>query len=481
MFQAKVYFKMQVLFLVVLISVIITSSLKVETHAQQIEQLYGTNETIRIDPQPDLGFYYPYYLFIPDNTRTNAATYMLVEPNNTGTRTDDFTIHEQKAKTTLERGYPNQIANRMGIPLLIPVFPRSNAQPLLYIHELDRDSLLIKEVNLQRADLQLIAMIHHAQKLLREKGVMVHDKVFLDGFSDSGQFVNRFTILHPDYVKAVACGGMNSKPMLPFAKLEGEKLIYPIGVYDLKELTGSEFRFREYKRIPQYIYQGSLDTNDALPALEAYGLEEVRLVKKILHEKMMPERWEAAKHWNKKAGISAQFVVYNYTYHEVRNEIIYDVVRFFQANTGERFVPIQPYQYSPIVGLKKVHIKDILFPGNDKIPKFFTSKDYKFIISIVERLAGYDYHQFTEFKQRAGFNFEIVDIESGNVVCIVDGSNHLTTISSDNFQGYAVRLGKKQIDALQEGKKYTIRPLNSSDVYQWSNEKGVSFVWKDCK
>lgn len=242
MFKTKINLKLLILLFVVLMGSIFSPSLKAEAPVKQTENLYGTTQTIRIDPQPELGFFYPYYLYIPDNTRTDTSVYMLVEPNNTGTRTDDFTIHEQKAKSALEKGYPNRIASRIGIPLLMPVFPRLASQPLLYTHSLDRDSLLVKEGSLLRIDLQLIAMIHHAQKLLGEKGLMIQDKVLLDGFSGSGQFVNRFAFLHPDYVKAVACGGMNGKPMLPFAELEREKLIYPIGVYDLKELTGDQFR-----------------------------------------------------------------------------------------------------------------------------------------------------------------------------------------------------------------------------------------------
>jgi hypothetical protein len=478
MFRFKIHFKMLILLLVVLMSFTISASTRTESLSQQTERLYGTNETIRIDPQPELGFYYPYYLYIPDNTKTDTLVYMLVEPNNSGKRTDDFTIHEQKAKTKLERGYPNQIASRMGIPLLMPVFPHLASQTRLYLHELDRDSLLVKKGQLYRVDLQLIAMIQHARKELAEKGLMVHDKILLDGFSASGLFVNRFTFLHPDYVKAVACGGVNSTPMLPFAKLEGEKLIYPIGVYDVQELIGSQFRYKEYKRIPQYIYQGRLDPLDTLPYLLP---EEARLVKKILHEKMMPERWEVAKHWYKKAKLPAQFVVYNETYHEIKDEIVYDIVRFFQANMGEKFVPIQPYLYAPVV--RRAHIKEILLKDSEKIPAFCSLKDYHFIISIDDWDPAQNYEQLNRFISNAGFAFEVIDIESRKVIFEISKENKYGTLSSGkgDFQGYAVKLRKEQIERLKEGKKYTIKPINNSNKYKWLNYKEVSFVWKEFK
>jgi hypothetical protein len=483
MSQAKMHLKMKLLFLlfVAFMGLANSSSIKAQLPGRQTEQLYGANQTIRVDPQPELGFFYPYYLFIPDNTKTDTAVYMLVEPNNTGTRTDDFTIHEQKAKSTLERGYPHQIACRMGIPLLMPVFPRLNSHPFLYTHALDRDSLLVKEEQLQRVDLQLVAMFRHAQNLLQEKGLIIHDRVLLDGFSASGKFVNRFAFLHPNYVKAVACGGMNSTPMLPYEKLDGEKLIYPIGVYDLKELTGSQFCFRKLKKVPQYIYQGSLDTNDTLPAPECFGPEEVRLIKKVLHEKMMPERWKAAKYWYQKAGIAAQFVIYDETYHEVKGEILYDIIRFFQANLGEKFVPIQPYVYSPVIGLKKAHIKEILLPDSPKISKIPASfpKDYHLIISIADWNSGQNYRQLNRFMAKAGFAFEVIDLESGKAIFKINKENCCIRLSTGNgdFQGYGVRLYQKQLELLKEGKEYTVRPINRSATYHWLVGGGVSFVW----
>ena len=79
------------------------------------------------------------------------------------------------------------------------------------------------------------------------------------------------------------------------------------------------------------------------------------------------------------------------------------------------------------------------------------------------------------------FAFEVIEIESGKVVCEITKENIYGTLSSDNgdFQGYVVKLNQKQLDILKDGKTYTLRPRNSSDTYQWLNDKGVSFVWRD--
>jgi hypothetical protein len=482
--QAKVLWRTNrfLLLLVVLLSFSFRPSLKAESSGGQMGQLYGANETIRIDPQPELGFFYPYYLFIPDNTKTDTAVYMLVEPNNSKTSNDDLDYHEQQVKKTLKKGCPNQLASRMGIPLLMPVLPRPVSQELLFTHSLDRDALLVKEAQLQRLDMQLIAMIRHARKLLQEKGLTIQERVLLDGFSASGKFVNRFTLLHAGYVKAVACGGLSGTPILPFAKLNGEKLIYPIGVYDLKELTGSQFRMSEYKKVPRYIYQGKLDPVDGLTYPAAFGTEEVRLIKKVLHEKMMPERWEAAKRIYQKAGVAAQFVVYDETYHEVKQEIIYDIIRFFQANLGEKFVPIQPYVYAPMIRLKKVHIKELLLPDSPQIPASFPN-DYHLLISIADWDPNQNYRQLDRFIANAGFAFEVIELERGKAIFKISGENCcvLQCAGDGNFQGYGVRLKQSQLETLQAGKSYTLRPINRPATYQWLIGDGVAFVWGESK
>ena len=121
----------------------------------------------------------------------NKPIYLLVEPNNTGVGSN-FVSLDKNTKDSIETCSGSSVARKLKIPLLMPVFPRPGGT--LYTHALDRETLLIGEGDLKRIDLQLIAMIAHAQKLLRHNDVKVNEKIFMNGFSASGTFTNRFTI-----------------------------------------------------------------------------------------------------------------------------------------------------------------------------------------------------------------------------------------------------------------------------------------------
>ena len=99
-------------------------------------------------------------------------------------------------------GQVRDLAQRLGTPVLVPVFPRPASQWRIYTHALDRDALEITSGPLRRIDLQLAAMIGHAQEVLTDNGALVKDRVLMYGFSASGNFTNRFAALHPTMVRA---------------------------------------------------------------------------------------------------------------------------------------------------------------------------------------------------------------------------------------------------------------------------------------
>jgi len=118
----------------------------------------------QIAASPSQGFYYPYLLFVPLTASLKKTAHLLVEPNNTGSSTDDFKEHVNSAIQLTTKSYVNRMARFISSPLLVPIFPRSNQFPLMYTHSLDRDTLLTQEKDLQRLDLQLIAMRLKMQK-----------------------------------------------------------------------------------------------------------------------------------------------------------------------------------------------------------------------------------------------------------------------------------------------------------------------------
>lgn len=97
---------------------------------------------VRVGANPAKGFHWPYYLVLPSEMASPPT--LLVEPNNTGTRSNTFQIHEEKAKELVRR--QSSFAEDLGSPLLVPVFPRPVTPEApepggIYVHALDRYSL----------------------------------------------------------------------------------------------------------------------------------------------------------------------------------------------------------------------------------------------------------------------------------------------------------------------------------------------------
>ena len=304
--------------------------------------------TARVPANPAAGFSFPYYLFVPQEMDSSKPVHLLVEPCNTGTTSDDFEHHDSKAKSLAlkKSSHANRIARRLGVPLLVPVFPRPGGERWrIYTHALDRDTFLITDGDLRRIDLQLIKMITHAQQLLQHNNVKVNEKVFMNGFSASETFTNRFAVLHPKVVRAVATGGVNCIPTCPTDQWKGTTMRYPVGIADIKEIAGIDFDEVAYKRVSQYIYMGALDNNDTVPYRDAYDEVDAKLVKRLIGAEMMPDWWDVSQSIYRALGIPAQFFTYENTRHEIKDEIIDDIVAFFEANSGNEIVEIVPHQY----------------------------------------------------------------------------------------------------------------------------------------
>ena len=164
------------------------------------------------------------------------------------------------------------------IPLLVPIFPRPSSQELIYTHALDRDVILDNSQELKRLDIQLLEMIKDAKNILSLLNIQVDDKIFMNGFSASATFTNRFAFIHPEKIKALAIGGFNGELMLPEKKINQLKFNYPLGIHDFYQLFNKNFDINQFKSIPQFIYMGKLDDNDAVQFDDAYNDIERNLI-----------------------------------------------------------------------------------------------------------------------------------------------------------------------------------------------------------
>ncbi|MBD3225845.1 MAG: hypothetical protein GF313_14045 [Caldithrix sp.] len=278
------------------------------------------------------GYNFPYFLFIPDDVSRQDRAYLVVEPNNSGFADDDFQKHIDKARRLATKDYytGNYVARALRYPLVVPVFPRSREKWKIYTHSLDRDVMLQKKSDLQRIDLQLLNMVEDARQKLGRRKIRTNSTFLLTGFSASGTFVNRFSLLHANRVFAAAAGGLNGLLMLPVARLEGQALNYPVGINDFNALFNKQFDKTAFKRTPQFWFMGEQDDNDAIPYDDAFDPAEREVIFGVLGEEMMPLRWQkCAKIYNQQQ-VNATIKTFAGVGHKHPQRIKDEIVNFFR-------------------------------------------------------------------------------------------------------------------------------------------------------
>jgi pimeloyl-ACP methyl ester carboxylesterase len=177
-------------------------------------------------------------------------------------------------------------------------------------------------------------MIEHARDELETLGLRTDEKVFIQGFSASGMFANRFTILHPECVKAATIGSPGGWPTVPVDSFKGEQLPFPAGIADLAALTNTPFDSAAYNAIPQLIYMGSADDNDSLDYTDGWDQETAQRVDRLFGTDPL-SRWEAAESIYKAAGANVEFLLVDGIGHDRKELQSYSTEVFKTVLNGE--------------------------------------------------------------------------------------------------------------------------------------------------
>ena len=249
-------------------------------------------------------------------------------PNNTGFATDDLPF--LRASGLCEIAQRLGMADRLGVPLLVPLFPRpavpSEAENL-YLHALTRASLTTQVPAFRRVDLQLVAMMGDARNGLAHAGIAVSSRVLLTGFSAAGSFVNRFALLHPEQVLAVASGSPGGWPTAPVAEAAGEALTWPVGIADVEALTGKALDLRSLKKVAWFFFLGNQDRNDAVPFRDSFSKSQESIIFRLFGTEPVP-RWKEAERLYKAPGLDARFRLYPGVGHVMSPEMDSEVQAF---------------------------------------------------------------------------------------------------------------------------------------------------------
>jgi hypothetical protein len=257
--------------------------------------------------RPRDGFSFPYILQTPVLTEAAIVPHLLVETNNTGPISSEFEPHLAPTSDLARQGLGARVSLALRAPLLMPVFPRDTR---MYTHSLGRSTILSDSRTLRRLDLQLLAMAQDARHELAKRGYRVHPKLMLTGFSASAMFATRFAAIHPTKVAAVAAGGLNGFVILPVDHVSGARLPYPLGVADMREVTGRAFDEQAWREVPQFLFMGAEDTNDAVDFDDSYSPEDRQLIHQRLAKRMIPDRWQACERVYREARAPVKFKTY---------------------------------------------------------------------------------------------------------------------------------------------------------------------------
>ena len=133
-------------------------------------ELPGLRRLALVPATAALGFHHAYFLSLPERIDVPA---LVVEGNNQGEERDyAYTLDAARgAVTGPPRWLGPRVADRLGLPLLMPVFPRTipSMPHTTFVHQLNRATLLYEEDDAhRRLDLQLLAMADHALQIIRE-------------------------------------------------------------------------------------------------------------------------------------------------------------------------------------------------------------------------------------------------------------------------------------------------------------------------
>ncbi|AJQ97047.1 alpha/beta hydrolase family protein [Gynuella sunshinyii] len=193
--------------------------------------------------------------------------------------------------------------------------------------------------SIKRLDLQLIAMINDArQQLNNELAMVVPEKVLMAGFSASGMFVDRFSFLHPEQVKAAVIGSPGGLPMSPVRQWDHQALRYPLGVSDYAELTGRPFDQQAFAQVHRLVFLGARDNNDSVTYRDSFDVEDEEVVFKTFGRSMQ-QRFRVVEDIFAHEGIrNTRFVLYPDVGHEMTDDIRREVVSFL-LQWSEQSVP----------------------------------------------------------------------------------------------------------------------------------------------
>jgi len=318
----------------------------------------GEQRIVYFEADPTKGYNYPYVLVLPSDEFKSVSQghkrYLIVEPNNTGTTTNNYEVHLKDVITnyygTVPGGY---LSEQLNLPRLIPIFPRpylTNENSEIYTHSLDSTTVFLEDIyetlsspnnahwnvedtkKLFDLEEQMYNMIEDAKMRLNNAGYGIEEKVFMVGFSASGNFVNRYSSIYPEQLKAIYAGGISGNVLLPAIEYKGKELIYPIGMANHEYLFNKKVNIDAFNKVARIYYLGGEDDNNPFDFRSPFDDDERELIFTLFGEEAYPDRWQNIQEAYQEVGGKGLFLLNSEKGHGMGNEDREFVLEFFKDN-----------------------------------------------------------------------------------------------------------------------------------------------------
>jgi hypothetical protein len=103
---------------------------------------------------------------------------------------------------------------------------------------------------------------------------------------------------------------------------------YPVGIGDLKALIGKSFHLKAVAKVPQFLFLGTTDTNDAIVYTDSFDKEACKLIFDKFGATLMA-RWPYTEQLYEKYLPKATLKVYPGIEHKYSSLMDTDVMAFF--------------------------------------------------------------------------------------------------------------------------------------------------------
>ena len=302
-----------------------------------------TKGVVRVHPA-DGTIIYNWFSYIPNSASKSAESFIVVSV--TGGLTD---YSENTEQIRLYTENIKNLAETYQLILLTPSVPRID-NPNIYTIAFDRHCFSdTTDPMYRRPDLKINLMIDNLIDELKNDGYVVNERVFFEGFSAGGMFAQRYALIHPERVQAIAAGQCGGSLTLPIRKYDQTSLTWAIGISDFTTLLRANFNNFIYRQIPQFIYIGENDINNShfqWPNPDGFwSQDQIDFINSIFGD-TDPIRLESMANFMDSIGCNITFKMYANTGHEIMPwntpQIYADIYSFLVQQKGFIFRTYNP-------------------------------------------------------------------------------------------------------------------------------------------